>query len=110
MGVLRDLALLMKLATDRNDPIRHEKALPRRRTCGRVVGLLVIPATPSCPMITRRGFLLGSIGAGALLPARSMLAKAAQPETVINFEVPPGACDCHTHIFVPALFRAHLHA
>jgi predicted TIM-barrel fold metal-dependent hydrolase len=26
------------------------------------------------------------------------LAKAAQPSTPVNFEVPEGACDCHTHI------------
>jgi len=26
------------------------------------------------------------------------LAKAAQPATPVNFEVPAGACDCHTHI------------
>lgn len=24
--------------------------------------------------------------------------KASQPSTPVNFEVPPGACDCHTHI------------
>lgn len=25
-------------------------------------------------------------------------AKATQPATPVNFEIPPGACDCHTHI------------
>jgi predicted TIM-barrel fold metal-dependent hydrolase len=25
-------------------------------------------------------------------------AKASQPSTPVNFDVPPGACDCHTHI------------
>ena len=25
-------------------------------------------------------------------------AKAAQPSTAVNFDVPAGACDCHTHI------------
>jgi predicted TIM-barrel fold metal-dependent hydrolase len=29
---------------------------------------------------------------------RSALAKAAQPSTPVNFDVPAGACDCHTHI------------
>src|SRR5574337_1355122 len=29
---------------------------------------------------------------------RSILAKAPQPETPVDFEVPAGACDCHTHI------------
>ncbi len=28
-----------------------------------------------------------------------MFAKASQPATPVNFEVPPHACDCHTHIF-----------
>lgn len=29
---------------------------------------------------------------------RTGLAKAAQPATPVNFDVPAGACDCHTHI------------
>ena len=29
---------------------------------------------------------------------RDVLAKAAQPSTPVNFEIPAGACDCHTHI------------
>jgi predicted TIM-barrel fold metal-dependent hydrolase len=29
---------------------------------------------------------------------RTALAKAAQPSTPVNFDVPAGACDCHTHI------------
>jgi predicted TIM-barrel fold metal-dependent hydrolase len=29
---------------------------------------------------------------------RTSVAKAAQPATAVNFEVPAGACDCHTHI------------
>jgi predicted TIM-barrel fold metal-dependent hydrolase len=29
---------------------------------------------------------------------RTSFAKAAQPATAVNFDVPPGACDCHTHI------------
>jgi hypothetical protein len=28
----------------------------------------------------------------------SVWAKAAQPSTPVNFEIPAGACDCHTHI------------
>ena len=52
-------------------------------------------------MVTRRKVLLGSMAAGAtaILPARLLLAKASQPATPVNFAVPPGACDCHTHIF-----------
>jgi predicted TIM-barrel fold metal-dependent hydrolase len=29
---------------------------------------------------------------------RTAFAKAAQPATAVNFDVPAGACDCHTHI------------
>src|SRR5574337_741795 len=29
---------------------------------------------------------------------RAVLAKASQPATPVNFDVPAGACDCHTHI------------
>jgi predicted TIM-barrel fold metal-dependent hydrolase len=49
-------------------------------------------------MLTRRDMLLASIAAGALMQSRPVLAKAAQPSTPVNFEVPEGACDCHTHI------------
>jgi len=34
-----------------------------------------------------------------LLQMAALLATASQPRTPINFEVPPSACDCHTHIF-----------
>jgi predicted TIM-barrel fold metal-dependent hydrolase len=49
-------------------------------------------------MFTRRSILLASIAAGAAMPNRTVLATAAQPSTPVNFEVPTGACDCHTHI------------
>jgi predicted TIM-barrel fold metal-dependent hydrolase len=49
-------------------------------------------------MLTRRTMLLASIAAGALMPNRDVLAKAAQPATPVNFDIPAGACDCHTHI------------
>ena len=49
-------------------------------------------------MLTRRGILLGSIAAGVLMQNRDVLGKAAQPATPVNFEIPEGACDCHTHI------------
>ena len=32
------------------------------------------------------------------MPNRNTLAKASQPSTPVNFDVPAGACDCHTHI------------
>jgi len=33
-----------------------------------------------------------------MMRTRTALAKAAQPATRVNFDVPAGACDCHTHI------------
>jgi len=47
-------------------------------------------------MPTRRQVMLTALAA-ALAP-RLALAKASQPATAVNFEVPAGACDCHTHI------------
>lgn len=49
-------------------------------------------------MLTRRSLVLASIAAGMTLQQKSALAKAAQPSTSVNFDVPAGACDCHTHI------------
>jgi predicted TIM-barrel fold metal-dependent hydrolase len=49
-------------------------------------------------MLTRRSILLGSIAAGVLMQNRDVSGKAVQPATPVNFEIPPGACDCHTHI------------
>ena len=49
-------------------------------------------------MITRRDFTLGTIAAGALIQSPFSFAKASQPATAVKFEVPAGACDCHTHI------------
>jgi predicted TIM-barrel fold metal-dependent hydrolase len=49
-------------------------------------------------MLTRRSMMLASIAAGVTMNNRDVLAKAAQPSTPVNFEIPAGACDCHTHI------------
>src|SRR3981189_661232 len=49
-------------------------------------------------MLTRRSILLASIAAGVTMPNRTAFATAAQPSTPVNFDVPAGACDCHTHI------------
>src|SRR3989442_371282 len=49
-------------------------------------------------MLTGRRFMAASIAGGALLRARASFAMAAQPATPVSFEVPRGACDCHTHI------------
>jgi predicted TIM-barrel fold metal-dependent hydrolase len=54
-------------------------------------------------MLTRREMLVGTglAGIGAVLagPHSSLFAMAAQPSTPVNFDVPSGACDCHSHIF-----------
>src|SRR5258707_8148366 len=49
-------------------------------------------------MPTRRDILIGAIAAGATMHFRTGFAKASQPATQVNFDVPAGACDCHTHI------------
>src|SRR3981189_3411539 len=49
-------------------------------------------------MLTRRSIVLASIAAGLTLNIRGVFAKAARPSTAVNFDVPAGACDCHTHI------------
>jgi predicted TIM-barrel fold metal-dependent hydrolase len=53
-------------------------------------------------MISRRDLLIVSAAAGAAVftgRVAAVFAKASQPVTPVNFDVPPGACDCHTHIF-----------
>jgi predicted TIM-barrel fold metal-dependent hydrolase len=49
-------------------------------------------------MFTRRSLVFASIAAGVIMPNRNALATASQPSTPVNFDVPSGACDCHTHI------------
>src|SRR5215467_11012019 len=49
-------------------------------------------------MLTRRKVLLGAIAAGVTMRTRMVFARASQPATRVDFEVPAGACDCHTHI------------
>ncbi len=49
-------------------------------------------------MLTRREVLVGAVAAGVVMRMRMVLAKASQPTTPVDFEVPAGACDCHTHI------------
>ncbi len=49
-------------------------------------------------MLTRRTMLLASIAAGVAMQNQTARAKASQPSTPVNFDVPAGACDCHTHI------------
>jgi predicted TIM-barrel fold metal-dependent hydrolase len=48
-------------------------------------------------LMTRREVLVAGAGAVLALP-RALRAKASQPSTPVNFAMPAGACDCHTHI------------
>src|ERR1700736_1487079 len=49
-------------------------------------------------MLTRRSMMLATIAAGATMHNRTAFAAASQPSTPLNFDMPAGACDCHTHI------------
>jgi predicted TIM-barrel fold metal-dependent hydrolase len=53
-------------------------------------------------MVTRREILVSGLlagVAGVLRRTDSLFAKASQPATKVNFDVPAGACDCHVHVF-----------
>jgi len=49
-------------------------------------------------MLTRRSLMLATVAAGVTMHNHGALAKAVQPATPTSFDVPAGACDCHTHI------------
>jgi predicted TIM-barrel fold metal-dependent hydrolase len=51
-------------------------------------------------MLSRRD-LLKAVAAAALVGRRKTTvdAAASQPSTPVRFDVPTGACDCHTHVF-----------
>ena len=49
-------------------------------------------------ILTRREVLAAAVAAGAVMRPRPADGQAPQPRVAINFAVPPGACDCHTHI------------
>lgn len=50
-------------------------------------------------MPTRRTVVLGTIAIGATMQTGRIFAKASQPATPVDFDIPSEACDCHTHIF-----------
>jgi predicted TIM-barrel fold metal-dependent hydrolase len=52
-------------------------------------------------MLTRREVLAGAAAAAAITRIPTAFAKPSQPATAVNFDVPAGACDCHTHIHAP---------
>src|SRR5262245_27965214 len=56
------------------------------------------PTLRRTSMLTRRAILVGALATGALLRPSTSRATASQPATPVNFDVPAGACDCHTHI------------
>jgi predicted TIM-barrel fold metal-dependent hydrolase len=49
-------------------------------------------------MLTRRDVLKGAAASAVLLRAATGHASASQPRTAVSFDVPAGACDCHTHL------------
>src|SRR5215510_5231710 len=49
-------------------------------------------------MVSRRALLAGASAVGVLVSTPKVFGKAVQRVTKVNFAVPPGACDCHTHI------------
>ncbi|MEQ1579539.1 MAG: amidohydrolase family protein [Steroidobacteraceae bacterium] len=49
-------------------------------------------------MLTRRDVLVGAAVSAALLRTGIGQAAASQPRTAVSFDVPAGACDCHTHL------------
>lgn len=58
-------------------------------------------------MVTRREFLAmaGALGAAGIVGRSALAAAASTVHTPVNFDVPPGACDCHVHVFPdPAQF------
>ena len=51
-------------------------------------------------MLSRRDVLMMiPLSAATLRQSAGRPAGASQPSTRLTFEVPPGACDCHTHVF-----------
>lgn len=51
-------------------------------------------------MLTRRELLArSSVALAAMRQARATSARTSQALTPVSFDVPPGACDCHTHVF-----------
>ncbi len=58
-------------------------------------------------MLNRREIVLGGVAAGAGMffgKSEEASAKASQPSTPVQFQVPAGACDCHVHTFDPRHF------
>ncbi|RPI50891.1 MAG: hydrolase [Acidobacteria bacterium] len=53
-------------------------------------------------MLTRRDVFKAGLAAGVsglMGGGRPVFAAAPQPKTKVSFDVPPGGCDCHVHVF-----------
>jgi predicted TIM-barrel fold metal-dependent hydrolase len=53
-------------------------------------------------MLTRRDVIKGGVAAGVagfMGTNHALDAAVPLPKTKVNFDVPPGACDCHVHVF-----------
>lgn len=50
-------------------------------------------------MPTRRGFLTAVLASAVTVPGLRARAAAPQPRSRVKFTMPPGACDCHAHVF-----------
>lgn len=55
-------------------------------------------------MVTRREVLIAGMVAGTFLRTQKVAANAPQANTAVNFAMPEGACDCHTHVYIPERF------
>ncbi len=49
-------------------------------------------------MFTRRELLINAVVGGAVMRRAMTFGQPSQPATRVNFNIPPGACDSHTHI------------
>ena len=50
-------------------------------------------------MLSRRVTIIPLAAAAAVRRSRRVSDTASQPSTAVDFRVPSGACDCHTHVF-----------
>src|SRR5262245_10638851 len=69
-------------------------------TCSAMSPLRIdrVESEPMAHFLTRRDLLAKATAASVACSGGVIYAKASQPATPVNFDVPPGACDCHTHI------------
>src|SRR4051794_18228059 len=71
---------------------------------GPTTELLLSQADQGGPGMTRARFIAGLLGALIAGTAPNRGAAAMPSQTKPRFDIPPGACDCHVHIFDPEHF------